>query len=85
MAIRDVDGMFSSLDPEYYDILMKYVQVLAHIEISMIFLAFHLSGGLESQGIFKFRPLILIYQNLKDESRFKWILKTYSSIKLRNW
>ncbi|XP_020572108.1 actin-related protein 2/3 complex subunit 5A-like isoform X2 [Phalaenopsis equestris] len=25
MAIRDVDGMFSSLDPEYYDILMKYL------------------------------------------------------------
>lgn len=23
MAIKDVDGMFSSLDPEYYDILMK--------------------------------------------------------------
>ncbi|RLN36234.1 hypothetical protein C2845_PM03G01880 [Panicum miliaceum] len=23
MAIRDVEGMFSSLDPEYYDILMK--------------------------------------------------------------
>jgi actin related protein 2/3 complex, subunit 5 len=23
MAIRDVDGMFNSLDPEYYDILMK--------------------------------------------------------------
>ncbi|XP_020598028.1 actin-related protein 2/3 complex subunit 5A-like isoform X2 [Phalaenopsis equestris] len=23
MAIRDVDGMFSSLDPEYYDILMN--------------------------------------------------------------
>ncbi|KAK8923540.1 Actin-related protein 2/3 complex subunit 5A [Platanthera zijinensis] len=25
MAIRDVDGMLSSLDPEYYDILMKYL------------------------------------------------------------
>uniref|UniRef100_A0A0E0R9Q3 Actin-related protein 2/3 complex subunit 5 n=1 Tax=Oryza rufipogon TaxID=4529 RepID=A0A0E0R9Q3_ORYRU len=25
MAIRDVDGMFNSLDPEYYDILMKYL------------------------------------------------------------
>jgi len=24
MAIRDVDGMFNSLDPEYYDILMKW-------------------------------------------------------------
>ncbi|XP_020259557.1 actin-related protein 2/3 complex subunit 5A-like [Asparagus officinalis] len=23
MAIKDVDGMFSTLDPEYYDILMK--------------------------------------------------------------
>jgi hypothetical protein len=23
MAIRDVEGMFTSLDPEYYDILMK--------------------------------------------------------------
>ncbi|KAE8715241.1 Actin-related protein 2/3 complex subunit 5B [Hibiscus syriacus] len=23
MAIKDVEGMFSSLDPEYYDILMK--------------------------------------------------------------
>jgi hypothetical protein len=23
MAIRDVDAMFNSLDPEYYDILMK--------------------------------------------------------------
>jgi actin related protein 2/3 complex subunit 5 len=23
MAIRDVDGMLNSLDPEYYDILMK--------------------------------------------------------------
>jgi actin related protein 2/3 complex subunit 5 len=23
MAIRDIDGMFNSLDPEYYDILMK--------------------------------------------------------------
>ncbi|OAY78450.1 Actin-related protein 2/3 complex subunit 5A, partial [Ananas comosus] len=25
MAIKDVDAMFSSLDPEYYDILMKYL------------------------------------------------------------
>ncbi|KAK0581562.1 hypothetical protein LWI29_015202 [Acer saccharum] len=25
MSIKDVDGMFSSLDPEYYDILMKYL------------------------------------------------------------
>ena len=25
MAIKDVDGMLSSLDPEYYDILMKYL------------------------------------------------------------
>ncbi|PUZ71338.1 hypothetical protein GQ55_2G306400 [Panicum hallii var. hallii] len=25
MAIRDVEGMFTSLDPEYYDILMKYL------------------------------------------------------------
>jgi hypothetical protein len=25
MAIKDVDGMLSSLDPEYYDILMKSV------------------------------------------------------------
>ncbi|KAI3905201.1 hypothetical protein MKX01_017447, partial [Papaver californicum] len=25
MAIKDVDGMFSFLDPEYYDILMKYL------------------------------------------------------------
>ncbi|XP_078155834.1 ARP2/3 complex 16 kDa subunit (p16-Arc) [Carex rostrata] len=25
MAIKDVDGMISSLDPEYYDILMKYL------------------------------------------------------------
>lgn len=25
MAIKDVDGMFLSLDPEYYDILMKYL------------------------------------------------------------
>ncbi|GAB2235578.1 hypothetical protein Droror1_Dr00026007 [Drosera rotundifolia] len=25
MAIKDVDGMMSSLDPEYYDILMKYL------------------------------------------------------------
>ncbi|TYJ04624.1 hypothetical protein E1A91_A12G104200v1 [Gossypium mustelinum] len=25
MAIKDVEGMFSSLDPEYYDILMKYL------------------------------------------------------------
>ncbi|KAG0485868.1 hypothetical protein HPP92_009947 [Vanilla planifolia] len=25
MAIRDVDGMLSSLDPEYHDILMKYL------------------------------------------------------------
>jgi hypothetical protein len=25
MAIKDVDGMLSSLDPEYYDILMKWV------------------------------------------------------------
>jgi actin related protein 2/3 complex, subunit 5 len=23
MAIRDIDGMFNSLDTEYYDILMK--------------------------------------------------------------
>lgn len=23
MSIKDVDGMLSSLDPEYYDILMK--------------------------------------------------------------
>ncbi|XWS32416.1 hypothetical protein CRYUN_Cryun23aG0157700 [Craigia yunnanensis] len=25
MAIKDIEGMFSSLDPEYYDILMKYL------------------------------------------------------------
>ncbi|KAL9273771.1 Actin-related protein [Drosera capensis] len=25
MAIKDIDGMMSSLDPEYYDILMKYL------------------------------------------------------------
>ncbi|VFQ60006.1 unnamed protein product [Cuscuta campestris] len=25
MAIKDLDSLFSSLDPEYYDILMKYV------------------------------------------------------------
>ncbi|ERN00185.1 hypothetical protein AMTRI_Chr13g116070 [Amborella trichopoda] len=25
MAIKDVDALFSSLDPEYYDILMKYL------------------------------------------------------------
>ncbi|KAM0951389.1 hypothetical protein DsansV1_C03g0025041 [Dioscorea sansibarensis] len=25
MAIKDLDGMFSYLDPEYYDILMKYL------------------------------------------------------------
>ncbi|KAL2319920.1 hypothetical protein Fmac_028889 [Flemingia macrophylla] len=25
MAIKDVDGMLSSLDPEYHDILMKYL------------------------------------------------------------
>ncbi|GAB2289613.1 Actin- protein 2/3 complex subunit 5A [Dionaea muscipula] len=25
MAIKDVDGMMASLDPEYYDILMKYL------------------------------------------------------------
>ncbi|KAK4752321.1 hypothetical protein SAY87_021119 [Trapa incisa] len=25
MAIRDLDALFSSLDPEYYDILMKYL------------------------------------------------------------
>ncbi|XP_019462580.1 PREDICTED: actin-related protein 2/3 complex subunit 5A [Lupinus angustifolius] len=25
MAIKDVDGVLSSLDPEYYDILMKYL------------------------------------------------------------
>ncbi|KAK9011463.1 hypothetical protein V6N11_044313 [Hibiscus sabdariffa] len=25
MAIKNVEGMFSSLDPEYYDILMKYL------------------------------------------------------------
>ncbi|KAK9120849.1 hypothetical protein Syun_018466 [Stephania yunnanensis] len=25
MAIKDVDGLFVSLDPEYYDILMKYL------------------------------------------------------------
>ncbi|XP_010258801.1 PREDICTED: actin-related protein 2/3 complex subunit 5A isoform X1 [Nelumbo nucifera] len=30
MAIKDVDGMFSSLDPEYYDILMKWTE-LEHI------------------------------------------------------
>lgn len=28
MAIKDVDFMFSSLDPEYYDILMKYVHLI---------------------------------------------------------
>ncbi|KAF9668675.1 hypothetical protein SADUNF_Sadunf14G0028300 [Salix dunnii] len=25
MAIKDVDSLFSALDPEYYDILMKYL------------------------------------------------------------
>ena len=25
MAIKDVDSLFSALDPEYYDILMKSV------------------------------------------------------------
>nr|GMD88999.1 actin-related protein 2/3 complex subunit 5A [Ipomoea batatas]GMD93661.1 actin-related protein 2/3 complex subunit 5A [Ipomoea batatas] len=25
MAIKDLDSLFSSLDPEYYDILMKYL------------------------------------------------------------
>ncbi|KAL3833074.1 hypothetical protein ACJIZ3_007810 [Penstemon smallii] len=25
MAIRDVDSLFLSLDPEYYDVLMKYL------------------------------------------------------------
>ncbi|KAG6786588.1 hypothetical protein POTOM_008194 [Populus tomentosa] len=25
MAIKDVDALFSALDPEYYDILMKYL------------------------------------------------------------
>ncbi|XP_068635508.1 actin-related protein 2/3 complex subunit 5A-like [Aristolochia californica] len=25
MAIKDIDALFSSLDPEYYDILMKYL------------------------------------------------------------
>ncbi|XP_010275387.1 PREDICTED: actin-related protein 2/3 complex subunit 5A-like [Nelumbo nucifera] len=25
MGIKDVDGLFSSLEPEYYDILMKYL------------------------------------------------------------
>ncbi|XP_022922855.1 actin-related protein 2/3 complex subunit 5A isoform X1 [Cucurbita moschata] len=28
MAIKDVDGMFSSLDPEYYDILMNTYRYL---------------------------------------------------------
>ncbi|CAL9776154.1 unnamed protein product [Musa acuminata subsp. burmannicoides] len=28
MAIKDVDAMFSTLDPEYYDILMKLINVL---------------------------------------------------------
>ncbi|XP_057808377.1 actin-related protein 2/3 complex subunit 5A-like isoform X1 [Salvia miltiorrhiza] len=25
MAIKDVDSLFSALDPEYYDVLMKYI------------------------------------------------------------
>lgn len=31
MAIKDVDGMFSSLDPEYYDILMKWEPFINNI------------------------------------------------------
>ncbi|KAH0450712.1 hypothetical protein IEQ34_021404 [Dendrobium chrysotoxum] len=37
MAIRDVDGMFSSLDPEYYDILMKYGLLYAFTGYCLIF------------------------------------------------
>lgn len=37
MAIKDVDVMFSSLDPEYYDILMKWVsfQLLSSLHFMM--------------------------------------------------
>jgi len=35
MAIKDVDGMLSSLDPEYYDILMKWV--VKYILLEFIF------------------------------------------------
>lgn len=31
MAIKDIEGMFSSLDPEYYDILMKWVFLFLYI------------------------------------------------------
>ncbi|KAL6005092.1 hypothetical protein ACLOJK_005653 [Asimina triloba] len=34
MAIKDVDAMFSSLDPEYYDVLMKSVPYLAASAVS---------------------------------------------------
>ncbi|KAL0464580.1 UNVERIFIED_CONTAM: Actin-related protein 2/3 complex subunitA [Sesamum latifolium] len=29
MAIKDVDSLFSSLDPEYYDVLMKFISVFS--------------------------------------------------------
>ncbi|KAA0056599.1 actin-related protein 2/3 complex subunit 5A [Cucumis melo var. makuwa] len=33
MAIKDVDGMFSSLDPEYYDILMKFLLLAVFVSV----------------------------------------------------
>jgi len=39
MAIKDVDGMLSSLDPEYYDILMKWVVKYIFLEFIFLFIS----------------------------------------------
>lgn len=33
MAIKDLDALFTSLDPEYYDILMKWVPLGLTFEV----------------------------------------------------
>jgi hypothetical protein len=47
MAIKDVDSLFSALDPEYYDILMKSVLLfLLFICIFFFFVVFNLAHQL---------------------------------------
>jgi hypothetical protein len=40
MAIKDVDSLFSALDPEYYDILMKSVLLFLLFICIFFFLLF---------------------------------------------
>jgi hypothetical protein len=41
MAIKDVDALFSALDPEYYDILMKSVLLFLFLVFISSFILFN--------------------------------------------